>query len=133
MKKITKHKIFDNVFKKDNKSKLYVIAEIGVNHECSLKKAKKLIDLAVQGGAHAAKFQTYKAEKLASKNSPAYWNTKKEKTLSQYKLFKKFDKFDFSHYKTLYLYCRKKKIEFASTPFDEEAVNFLNPCSNFLR
>ena len=74
--------------KKIKKNNPYVIAEIGVNHECSIKMAKKLIDLAVEGGAHAAKFQTYKAEKLASKNSPAYWNIKKEKTLSQYKLFK---------------------------------------------
>jgi len=119
--------------KKIKKNNPYVIAEIGVNHECSIKMAKKLIDLAVEGGAHAAKFQTYKAEKLASKNSPAYWNIKKEKTLSQYKLFKKFDKFDYSHYRELYFYCKKKKIEFASTPFDEEAVNFLNPFLKFFK
>ena len=55
LKKIkTNIKIFDNVFKKNKKKNPYVIAEIGVNHECSLKKAKKLIDLAVKGGAHAA-------------------------------------------------------------------------------
>ena len=70
----------------------YIIAEIGVNHECSLKKAKKLIDLAAKGGANAAKFQTYKASLLASKYSPAYWDLKKEKSESQYKLFKKYDK-----------------------------------------
>ena len=97
---------FKKIIKKKNP---FIIAEIGVNHECSIKKAKKLIDLAVEGGAHAAKFQTYKAEKLASRNSPAYWNTKEEKTLSQYKLFKKFDKFDLPNYKTLYRYCKKKK------------------------
>ena len=57
----------------------YVIAEIGVNHEGSIEKAKELIDLAKEGGADAAKFQTYKAEKLASRNSPAYWDVKKEK------------------------------------------------------
>ena len=39
----------------------YLIAEIGVNHECSISKAKKLILLAKKGGANAAKFQTYKA------------------------------------------------------------------------
>ena len=56
----------------------YVIAEIGVNHEGKLSQALELIDLAKEGGADAAKFQTYKAEKLASKYSPAYWDTKKE-------------------------------------------------------
>ena len=48
-------------------SKPYIIAEIGVNHEGSLDLAKKLIDLAKEGGADAAKFQTYKADTLASK------------------------------------------------------------------
>ena len=71
----------------------YVIAEIGVNHEGSLATAKKLIELAHQGGAHAAKFQSYKANTLASKNSPAYWDTTKEATLSQHELFQKYDNF----------------------------------------
>ena len=69
----------NNFFKKLNKP--YIIAEIGVNHECSLSRAKKMISLAKKGGANAVKFQTYKAEKLASKYSPAYWDKKKEKTL----------------------------------------------------
>ena len=64
-------------------SKPYIIAEIGVNHEGSLDKAKELIDLAKEGGADAAKFQTYKAEKLASRNSPAYWDVKEETTKRQ--------------------------------------------------
>ena len=46
----------------------YVIAEIGVNHEGSIAKAKKLIYYAKKGGAHAAKFQTYKANKIAVKS-----------------------------------------------------------------
>ena len=45
----------------------YIIAEIGVNHEGSLEKAKRLIYYAKKGGAHAAKFQTYKASKIAVK------------------------------------------------------------------
>ena len=60
--------------------KPFIIAEIGVNHECSVKRAKRLILLAKKGGADAVKFQTYKAEKLASKHSPAYWDKKEEKT-----------------------------------------------------
>ena len=69
------------------KNLTYIIAEIGVNHGCSIKKAKKMIYLAKKGGASAAKFQTYKSEMIASKYSPAYWDTKR-KTKSQYLLFK---------------------------------------------
>ena len=47
----------------------YIIAEIGVNHNCNIKLAKKQILLAKKGGANAVKFQTYKAEKIASKFS----------------------------------------------------------------
>jgi len=65
----------------------YIIAEIGVNHEGSLEKAKGLIELAHEGGADAAKFQTYKADTLASVNSPAYWDRNKENTGSQHELF----------------------------------------------
>ncbi len=50
---------------------------------------KKIIKQASIGGASAVKFQTYKAELLASKKSPAYWDTTKVKIRSQYKLFKK--------------------------------------------
>ena len=54
----------------------YVIAEAGVNHEGSMDIARRLIDEAALGGADAIKFQTYKAGTLASKHSPAYWDTK---------------------------------------------------------
>ena len=74
-------------------SKPYIIAEIGVNHEGSMEQAKKLIDLAKEGGADAAKFQSYKADTLASKYSPAYWHVTKEPTKSQHELFQKYDQF----------------------------------------
>ena len=124
----------DKFFTKKNENSFpYVIAEIGVNHEGSLKKAKRLIIEAVKGGADAVKFQTYKAETLAAKKSPAYWDTKKEKTKSQFKLFKKFDKFNKEHYKKLYDFCKKKKIDFSSTPFDEKSVDFLNPFLKYFK
>ena len=113
-------------FEKIKKNKLtYVIAEIGVNHECSLKKAKKMILLAKKNGASAAKFQTYKSDTIVSKNSPAYWDLKKEKTKSQYLLFKKYDKFDEKDYIELAKYCKKINIDFLSTPFDLVSVDFL--------
>ena len=108
-------------------SKPYFIAEIGVNHDGSMQEAKKLIDAAKRSGADAVKFQTYKAEKIAIKKSPYYWDIKKEKTKTQFALFSKYDKFDSKHYKILASYCKKKNIEFLSTPFDLDAVNFLNP------
>lgn len=111
----------------------FFIAEAGVNHEGSIKDAKRLIDAAKSGGADAIKFQTYKANKIASKNSPYYWDLKEEKTKSQFELFSKFDTFDEKHYKILYSYCKKKKIEFMSTPFDIDAVNFLNPFLNVFK
>ena len=112
---------------------LFLIAEIGVNHEGDIKLAKKLIKLAKNAGADAAKFQSYKANKIAAKNSPAYWDISKESTKSQYKLFKKYDSFGPSEYKELYNYCDKIGIEFMSTPFDEEAADFLNPLQRFIK
>jgi N-acetylneuraminate synthase len=114
-------------------SKPYVIAEIGVNHEGSMAEAKRLIDQAKKGGADAAKFQTYKASKLASKHSPAYWDTNKELTLSQHELFKKFDSFGESEFIELEKHCRKVGIDFVSTPFDNEAVEFLSPLVPFFK
>ena len=117
----------------NEESKPYIIAEIGVNHEGSLKKAKELIILAKEGGADAVKFQTYKAEKLASKNSPAYWDTKKEKTKSQFQLFKKYDNFDEEDYINLYNYSKDQDIDFLSTPFDLDSIDFLDSLVPFYK
>ncbi len=107
-------------------SKPYIIAEAGVNHEGSMDLAKRLIDEAKEGGAQAIKFQTYKAETIASKNSPYYWDINKEQTKTQYELFKKYDKFWKKEYENLKKYCDQVNIEFLSTPFDIESANFLN-------
>ena len=65
----------------------YFIAEIGVNHEGSVS-LQKMIRQAKSAGMNAAKFQTYKAENLVIKKSPAYWDLKKESTRSQFELLK---------------------------------------------
>src|SRR5688572_22700345 len=111
----------------------YVIAEIGVNHEGSLDLAKRLIDLAKQGGADAAKFQTYKADTLASKHSPAYWDLSKEPTTSQHKLFQKYDSFGPPEYRALAKHCEDVEIDFVSTPFDKNAVELLDPLMPFFK
>ena len=104
----------------------YVIAEAGVNHEGSMDTARRLIDEAALGGADAIKFQTYKAGTLASKHSPAYWDTSKEPTPSQYELFKKHDSFWKGEFENLKKHCDQAGIAFMSTPFDVESAKFLN-------
>ena len=60
----------DSIFSRNTyKHSPYIIAEIGVNHENSYDTAVKIIDLAKEGGADAVKFQSYKADLLASKDS----------------------------------------------------------------
>jgi len=103
----------------------YIIAEAGVNHEGDMDLARRLIDEAKEGGADAIKFQTYKAETIASKNSPAYWDLNKEPSQSQYKLFKKYDKFWTKEFEALKIHCDQTGIEFLSTPFDLESAKFL--------
>lgn len=104
----------------------YVIAEVGVNHEGSMELAKRLIAEAKEGGANAVKFQSYKAETLASKDSPSYWDINEEPTTSQYELFKKHDRFWVDEMRELKEYCDSVDIEFMSTPFDIESADFLN-------
>lgn len=104
----------------------YIIAEAGVNHEGSMDLAKRLIDEAKEGGADAIKFQTYKADTIASRYSPSYWDLSAEPTTSQYELFKKYDSFWKNEFELLKKYCDDAEIEFISTPFDIESANFLN-------
>lgn len=115
-------------------SKPFIIAEIGVNYYDIatkedidiLEAAKLMIKEAANAGADAVKFQTYKAEKLASKNSPAYWDLSEETTSSQYELFSKFDKFGLQEYEELADYCHTQGTIFLSTPFDFESADYLN-------
>ena len=104
-----------------------IIAEIGVNHEGSLDRAKKLIDLAASAGADVCKFQTYSADRLAAKlASPAYWDTSKEPTQSQYDLFSKLGTFRDADYEAIADHCERAGVQFMSTPFDLQAADFLN-------
>lgn len=105
----------------------YVIAEVGVNHEGDMDLARGLIDEAAAGGADAVKFQTYKAETLASRHSPAYWDLSQEPTTSQYALFKKHDAFWKDEFEALKAHCDRVGIEFLSTPFDLASAEFLAP------
>ncbi len=111
----------------------YLIAEVGVNHENNINLAEKIIKQAKLGGADAVKFQTYKAETIAAKKSPYYWDLKKVNIKSQYTLFKKYDKFGENEYIKLKKICDHFKIEFLSTPFDLESAIFLNKIVKFFK
>ena len=119
-----------SISRKTDTNKLYrypfIIAEAGVNHEGDLGTAKRLVLEAAEGGADAIKFQTYKANTIASKFSPAYWDLKCEPTTSQHALFQKFDKFGKREFEQIKTWCDEAKIEFLSTPFDKESAKFLN-------
>lgn len=94
-------------------NKVFVIAEIGINHGGNLENARKLIDSAAKTGADAVKFQTYITEKRAVKNSPIFDILKScELPLKAFANLKK--------------YSEEKKVEFFSTPFDDESVDCLN-------
>ena len=112
------------IFSNEN---IVTIAEAGVNHNNSLMIAEKLIKSAKKAGADIIKFQTYKAEKLVAKNAPRFWDWKGEikKKGTQYDSYKRLDKFGFNEYKFLKKLCDKYKIEFMSTPFDEESADML--------
>lgn len=106
----------------------YLIAEIGVNYEGSIDRAKDMIRQVARAGGHAAKFQTYKADTLAAKHtSPAYWDQTKEPTASQHELFQRFDAFGEKEYQELKVTCDEVGIDFLSTPFDLAAVDYLTP------
>ncbi len=61
--------------------KTFIIAEAGVNHNGSIELARKMIDVAVEAGADAIKFQTFKAEKVVSRYAPKAEYQKKQQRL----------------------------------------------------
>ncbi len=106
--------------------KVKIIAEAGVNHNGEIVLAKKMIDVAADAGADFVKFQTFKAEKLVSKNAAKADYQKKttgEKE-SQLEMIKKLE-LDVASHKELMEYARLKGITFLSTPFDLESIDLL--------
>lgn len=122
-------------------SKPYLIAEMGVNFYDTAKQmnitpleaAKLYIDKAAAAGIDCAKFQSYKANTIVSKNSPAYWDTTKEATKTQYELFQKFDSFGEKEYRELCEYTHSKGMDFTSTPFDYASADYLYDMVDFYK
>ena len=105
----------------------FIIAEAGVNHNGSMVLAKKLIDVAVEAGADAVKFQTFKAENLVSVNAEkaSYQEKATDKKESQFEMIKKLE-LDFDSHQILIEYCKEKSILFLSTPFDLDSIDMLD-------
>lgn len=122
-------------------NKPYLIAEMGVNFYDTAKElniepldaAKLYIDKAAEAGVDCAKFQSYKASTIVSKNSPAYWDTTKEPTKTQYELFLKHDGFGEKEYRELCDYTHAKGLDFTSTPFDYASVDYLEDMVDFYK
>jgi N-acetylneuraminate synthase len=108
-----------------NPKRCFIIAEAGVNHNGSEKLAFQLIDAAVESGADAIKFQTFKAEKLVSKGaSTAEYQKKQTGNDDQFSMIKELELPE-SLYPNLIEYCNQYNIEFMSTPFDIESAHLL--------
>ena len=105
-----------------------IIAEAGVNHNGSLDIAKQLVDAAVDAGVDIIKFQTFKADKLVSKDAKKAEYQKQnigDGDDSQYQMLKKLELSESDH-QELVAYCHQKGIRFWSTAFDLESIDFLH-------
>lgn len=105
---------------------VYVIAEAGVNHNGDIELAKKLVDVAVEAGADAVKFQTFKAEEStsASAKKAEYQNANDPTKESQLDMIRKLE-LPFEAFDEIQTYCNTKGIDFISTPDGSESLAYL--------
>jgi sialic acid synthase SpsE len=104
-------KLRDFGFNTDNRT--YIIAEIGINHRGDINIAKQLVDSAVRSGVDAVKFQTYITEQRAPKGNDEVFKILKDLELP------------FEAFKELRDYAKQYDVDFFSTPFDKESVEYL--------
>ena len=109
-----------------NNKKTFIIAEAGVNHNGSLKRAIKMVHTAKKIGADAIKFQHFTADQLVTKKAKkAPYQIKNTKNSgSQYKMLKKLELREKDYFEIKKI-CKKIKIQFISSAFDEQSVDFL--------
>ncbi len=106
-------------------ARVFIIAEAGINHNGSLRLAKKMIDFAKASGADAIKFQTFKAEELVTISAPKVdYQERSFPKMSQLEMLKKLE-FSESDFCEVFKYSKMKKILFLSTPFDSKSAKLL--------
>lgn len=108
-------------------SRVFIIAEAGVNHNGSLDMARRLVDAAKCAGVDAIKFQTYKTENLVSRNARMADYQKANISGaddSQFRMLKKLE-LSYDEFRVLKAYCDESGIMFLSTAFDLESADFL--------
>ena len=107
--------------------KTFIIAEAGVNHNGDIQLAKKLIEEAAKAGADAVKFQSFKAEKLVSKNAEKaeYQKETTRAEESQFQMIKKLE-LNYDKHEELIEHCKKNNIMFLSSAFDLDSIDLLN-------
>jgi len=107
-------------------NKTFIIAEAGVNHNGRLDLALKLCDAAKEAGADAVKFQTWKTENIVTVKvrQAAYQTENTGKEESQYNMLKGME-LSYEHFRIIQDYCKKVRIDFLSTPDEEESLEFL--------
>jgi N,N'-diacetyllegionaminate synthase len=103
-----------------------IIAEAGVNHNGDINLAMQLIDAAAQAGADIVKFQTFSADRQVTRTADKAEYQKREtgNSESQYEMLRRLELSESMHYQLL-SHCDERKIEFLSTGFDIESINFL--------
>ncbi len=105
--------------------KTLIIAEIGVNHNGSLNIAKELIRKAKLAGADIVKFQTYITDDLVIEDTKlAKYQKKNNRVKNQNDLLKKYE-LSFNDFILIKNFCKKQKIEFLSSAFDNKSLDFL--------
>ena len=102
----------------------YIIAEIGINHNGDLSLAKQLIDVAVNAGANAVKFQKRTLEYIYTENARKNPNSESQGFEVLYNELKKVE-LSKEDYKEIVRYCKEKQITFLCTPWDKKSVDFL--------
>lgn len=104
--------------------KTFIIAEAGVNHNGSIKEAKKLIDIAIDCGADAVKFQTFKPSEITSKYVDNVDYMKQSSNKTNLEILEELS-LPFESFRELKKYSEKRNIFFMSTPDGQESLNFL--------
>lgn len=106
---------------------VFIIAEAGINHNGSMELAKQLVDTAKDAGADCVKFQTFIPSDIVSKNAgkAEYQKQQTQAEESQYDMLKRLE-LSFDEFVELDKYCKSKDIEFMSTAFDLNSIDFLN-------